>query len=147
MIWLLITIALVSGMLLPVQAGINSQLRTHIGHPIVAAAINFLLGTAALIAVSVAMRAPLPDFSKLSTIPWWLWLGGIYGANYIVISILLAPRLGAATLIGASVTGQMLISLALDHFGFVGYPVHPVNAWRVVGAGFLLTGLLMIQRF
>jgi transporter family-2 protein len=44
MTWLLIMIVLASGMLLPVQAGINAQLRTYVGHPMVAAVINFILG-------------------------------------------------------------------------------------------------------
>jgi len=147
MTWLLIMIVLASGMLLPVQAGINAQLRTYVGHPMVAAVINFILGTSALIAISIVMRAPLPDIAKVSSVPWWLLLGGLYGANYIVVSILLAPRLGAATLIGASVTGQMLISIVLDHYGLIGYRVHPVSGMRMVGAGLLLAGLGLIQRF
>ena len=73
--------------------------------------------------------------------------GGICGAFYIVMTILLAPRLGAATLIGVSVTGQMLASLILDHYGLIGYPVHPVNVWRLAGAGLLLGGLVLIQHF
>jgi transporter family-2 protein len=84
---------------------------------------------------------------KLAAAPWWIWVGGLCGANYIVIAILLAPRLGAATLIAVTVAGQMLVSIVLDHFGFVGYPVHPVNAWRIVGAGLLLAGVGLIQRF
>jgi len=147
MTWLLIIIVVASGMLLPVQAGINAQLRTYVGHPMVAAVINFILGTSALIAVSIAMRVPLPEIAKVASVPWWLLLGGLYGANYIVVSILLAPRLGAATLIGASVTGQMLISIALDHYGLIGYRVHPVSGMRMVGAGLLLAGLGLIQRF
>ena len=69
------------------------------------------------------------------------------GANYIVVLIVLAPRLGAATMIGAVMTGQMLTSLIVDHFGLIGYPVHPASGWRFVGAGLLLLGLGLIQRF
>ena len=92
MIWLLIAITLASGMLLPVQAGVNAQLRTHVGYAMTAAIINFLLGATALFAVSIVMRTPLASFSKLSSVPWWLWLGGLYGANYIVVSILLGAE-------------------------------------------------------
>ena len=147
MIWLLLLIALAAGMLMPVQAGVNAELRTLVGHPILAATINFLVGIIALIVVLIALRAPLPDMGKVSSAPWWVWMGGLCGANYIVVAILLAPRLGAATLIGVSVTGQMLASVILDHFGFVGYPVHPVSVWRIVGTGLMLAGLGLIQRF
>jgi len=57
------------------------------------------------------------------------------------------PRIGAATLLGVSVAGQMLVSLLLDHYGLIGYPVHPVSAWRIVGAALLLAGVWLIQRF
>ena len=147
MIWLLLLIALVAGMLLPVQTGINAELRNLVGQPVLAAAIQFLVGAAALLLVVVAMGAPVPALGKLAAAPWWIWVGGLCGANYIVIAILLAPRLGAATLIAVTVAGQMLVSIVLDHFGFVGYPVHPVNAWRIVGAGLLLAGVGLIQRF
>ena len=90
---------------------------------------------------------PLPQMAKLSSAPWWVWMGGLCGANYIVIAILLAPRLGAATLIAVSVAGQMFVSLLLDHYGLIGYPVHPVSAWRIVGTGLLLVGVALIQRF
>ena len=60
MIWLLLLIALVAGMLLPVQTGINAELRNLVGQPILAAAIQFLVGAAALLLVVVAMGAPVP---------------------------------------------------------------------------------------
>jgi transporter family-2 protein len=41
----------------------------------------------------------------------------------------------------------MLMSLVLDHFGWVGFPVHPINAWRIAGAALLLAGVGLIQRF
>ena len=147
MIWLLLFLALAAGMLLPIQTGINAELRSLVGHPILAGAIQFIVGAAALVLICIAMRAPLPELGKVWSAPWWIWMGGLCGANYIVIAILLAPRLGAATLIAVTVAGQMLVSIILDHFGFIGYPVHPMNIWRIVGAGLLLAGVGLIQKY
>jgi bacterial/archaeal transporter family-2 protein len=147
MFWLLLLITLVAGMLLPVQVGINVELRTAVGHPILAAAIQFLVGALVLIGITIGMGIPLPPVEKLSSAPWWVWFGGICGANYIVIAIFLGPRLGAATLTAVALAGQMLVSLILDHYGVIGYPVHPVSAWRIVGAGLLLAGVGLMQRF
>ncbi len=47
--------------------------------------------------------------------------------------VVVAPRLGAATMIATIIAGQMLASLLLDHFGVAGYAHHPVNAWRIDG--------------
>jgi transporter family-2 protein len=147
MIWLLLFFALTAGMLLPVQSGVNAELRTFVGHPFLAAAIQFLVGTVVLFLVFMATRAPLPAVGKLASAPWWIWLGGICGANFIVVAIVLAPRLGAATLVAVGVTGQMLVSLVLDHYGLIGYPVHPTTPWRIVGTVLLLAGVALIQRF
>jgi len=147
MIWLLLFLALAAGMLLPIQVGINMELRAAVGHPILAAAIQFTVGAAALMALSVAMGIPMPLSGKLAAAPWWVWFGGLCGANYIVIAILVGPRLGAATLTAVSVTGQMLVSMILDHYGVIGYPVHSISGWRILGACLLLAGLTLIQRF
>jgi transporter family-2 protein len=147
MIWLLLFVTLAAGMLLPIQTGINAQLRTVVGHPILAAFIQFVVGAAVLIVVFAATGAPFPQIGKLSSAPWWIWTGGLFGANYIVVAILAGPRLGAGTLLAVTVLGQMLISLVLDHFGWLGFPVHPINAWRIAGAILLLAGVGLIQRF
>lgn len=65
---------------------------------------------------------------------------GRIGAIYIAISILLLPKLGAATVIALIVAGQMVGSLAFDHLGLFGLPVHHLSALRVAGAVFLLVG-------
>ncbi len=57
-IFLLLAIA--AGVLLPVQAGVNAQLRTALGSPVAAALISFLVGTAGLAAAAVLLRVPLP---------------------------------------------------------------------------------------
>ena len=70
---------------------------------------------------------------------------GLFGAIYIAISILLLPRLGAATVIALIVAGQMTGSLAFDHFGLFGLPVHPVTAPRGAGALRLLVGAILVR--
>jgi transporter family-2 protein len=147
MIWIFLTLALVIGVLLPVQAGLNAQMRLLLPHPIVAALVSFLVGSVTLAGVTLFLRIHWVSHSRLASAPWWVWTGGIFGANYVLVALILAPRLGAATLIGLSVTGQMISSVVLDHFGLVGYPVHPVTAGRIVGAALLLIGTLLIQRF
>ena len=60
---------------------------------------------------------------------------------------MLARELGAATLTAAVVTGQLVCSVVLDHFGLLGFEVHPVNAGRVIGCVLLLGGTWLIWKF
>ena len=63
----------------------------------------------------------------------------------IALAILLIPQLGAATFFALLVAGQMLCSLAFDHFGLLGMPVQPASLIRLAGAAFLILGVVMIR--
>ena len=143
--WLLL--ALLVGVALPVQTGINAQLRTQLGNPIIAALVSFVVGTLALSAATLVTRASFPDSAAIGRTAWWHWTGGMLGASYIAATVVLAPRLSAALLVVAILAGQLLASLAVDHFGWIGYPQHPLNAWRLVGAACVVVGVLLIQRY
>jgi bacterial/archaeal transporter family-2 protein len=143
---LLLLLALAAGVLLPVQAGVNAQLRSVVGSPLAAALVSFLVGTAGLGTAAVIFRAPMALRAAWAVSPWWLWLGGLIGALYVVATIVLAPRLGAATLVAAVVAGQMIASLLLDQYGLLGFPTHPINGLRVLGAALVTVGVILVQR-
>jgi transporter family-2 protein len=63
-----------------------------------------------------------------------------------VATIVLAPRLGAATMIAAIVAGQMIASLVLDQYGLLGFPIHPISGVRVFGAALVIGGVILVQR-
>jgi len=143
---LLILCAFLIGIGLPVQSGINAQLRLGVGQPLLAAVISFLVGTLALLGLNVALRVPLPTGETVARIPLWHWVGGLLGAAYIYAAVILAPRLGAATLIAATVAGQMVASVVLDHFGLIGFAPQPLTTGRAAGVLLVIGGVLLIQR-
>ena len=142
----LVLVAILVGVVLPVQAGVNAHLRVGVGHPLLAAFISFAVGTAALLGLNVLLRVPVPSGEQMGRLAWWNWIGGLLGATYIYLAIVLAPRLGAATLVASIVTGQMVTSLILDHFGLIGYPQQSLTPTRFVGAMLVIGGVLLIQR-
>ena len=139
-------LALAAGVLLPVQAGINAQLRSALGSPVAAALISFLVGTLALAAATLLLRVPFP-VSRAWTVTHPLqWSGGIIGALYVLAAVVLAPKLGAGTLVAAVVAGQMMTSLLLDHYGLIGFPIHSLSLVRLIGAALVMAGVVLIQR-
>lgn len=145
MIGLLLLVALLLGAALSVQVGVNAELRTTIGHPIVAATASFVVGTIGLLLVAVVVRPAIPGSAQLARIPWWQWTGGLLGAAYVAAAIVLAPKLGAAALLATIVAGQMTASLLLDHYGLFGFPVQPVSPLRVVAVAMIIGGVLLLQ--
>ncbi|MCK1708083.1 DMT family transporter [Bradyrhizobium sp. 143] len=73
------------------------------------------------------------------------WSGGLFGAIFIALGIFLVPQLGAATFFAPLIAGQMLGSIAFDHFGLLDVPVHPISAIRVAGAALLVGGVVLIR--
>jgi transporter family-2 protein len=129
-----------------VQAGLNAQLRSALGSPVAATLVSFLVGTVGLAAIAVLLRTPLPLGRGWAATTPWQWSGGLIGAVYVLAAIVLAPRLGAATLIAAVVAGQMVTSLVLDQYGLVGFPVHSLTLVRLLGAVLVIAGVILIQR-
>ena len=142
MTWLLLLFAFVAGVALPVQFSINAVLRGFVGGPAVAATISFFGGTLALIVVA---SWPLGD--ALARAPWWAWVGGLLGAVYVLATIIVIPRLGAATTVGLILAGQVIASIVIDHFGLIRVPVHELNIPRLAGAVLVVVGVALVQRF
>jgi bacterial/archaeal transporter family-2 protein len=127
------------------QQAVNSNLRAEIGSPWWAGFISYLGGTLAMFVMVVALREPWLSASAIARSSWMSWTGGIFGAIYIAISILLLPRLGAAVVVALIVVGQMIGALVFDHFGLLGVPETPASPIRVAGAVLLIAGAVLIR--
>jgi bacterial/archaeal transporter family-2 protein len=127
------------------QQAVNADLRLEIGSPWWAGFVSYLGGTIAMLLMVVLMRQPFPSLQMVNRSHWLSWTGGAFGAIYIAISILLLPRLGAASVIALIVAGQMIGSIAFDQFGLLGVPLHPLNVFRLVGAVLLVLGAILVR--
>jgi transporter family-2 protein len=128
-----------------VQQPVNANLRFEIGSAWWAGFVSYLGGTIAMLFMAIVLHEPIQLKQIIQPTQWLSWTGGIFGAIYIAISIFLLPRLGAATAIALIVTGQMIGSLAFDHFGLLGVPEHPANLIRLTGAALLVLGVVLIR--
>ena len=148
MINLFILLMLTAGAGVAAQIVINAQLRVAAGSALWATNISFAVsmaaGLAALTFAAVFAREPLPT-PALWRAPWWIWVGGLGGAAYVLLAILLARQLGAALLSAAGILGQLAASIVLDHYGWFGTPVHRVSAARAIGVVLMAMGVALIR--
>ena len=142
-----IVVAVVVGTFLSLQAGVNARLAPWVGHPIRAAFFSFVIGAIGLLLASLPLDRPWPGPSTLVQAPWWVWTGGLFGACYVVATVVAGPRLGAAVFFSLVVVGQMLAALLLDHLGLLGFARHPINLWRLLGVALLAAGVALIRNF
>ena len=134
-------------MFLPFQAGVNSQLSRMVASPLLAAFASFSIGTLILFTSIWVFRIPMPEWKTVTTIPWGLWTGGLFGAFIVLFTIIATPKLGATTLLAFILTGQMMVSLIVDHTGLFEFPIQPINPGRIAGVLFLILGAYMIKKF
>ena len=139
----LVLAAVVTGAVVPFQAGANAVLGRALGHPLWATAVSLCVSLACIIPVMLLARVEPPTLSGLTHAPRWVWIGGIVGVVYVTGALILAPKLGAAGFIAAVIAGQMLASILIDHWGLIGFPVRPVSPSRLLGLGLILLGLLV----
>ena len=69
------------------------------------------------------------------------------GAFFVSAVATSIPRLGVAMTFSLAIAGQMLITLFLDHFGFLGVPVKEISLVRVLGVTLITIGVILIRKF
>ena len=147
MIALYFAVSLLAGALVTAQTGLNARLKEALGHPLPAVIVSSLIGVVLLVAAMMVARTSVPSPSSAIAAPWSAWLGGVLGAAYAVAVVMLARPLGAATLTALVVTGQLVCSVVLDHFGLLGFELHAASVGRVIGCALLVVGIVLIWRF
>lgn len=140
-----ILIVVLGGGATALQAPTNARLASAVSSPVNAAFISFAVGTLVLGVIATVLHTR-PDVAATRSLPWYAWLGGAYGACFVVAAAWAVPRLGVAMTITLMVGGQLLMSLVLDHFGALGVPQHPMNLGRIAGVGLVLAGVLLVRR-
>lgn len=138
-----------AGASVALQQVLNANLRGQLASPWWAGFISYLVGTIVTLAVALAVPGPRLSLHSLrnGSGNWMAWTGGVFGSIFIAISILMVPRLGAAAVLALIVVGQMIASMAFDHFGLLGTPQHAISAARLLGAGLLVAGVVLIRWF
>jgi len=139
-------VALVAGGMIALQAPINAEAATRLGHPISAATMSFCVGTIALIALTVLFARNSTNLGALQTMPLYMLLGGgLLGAVYVTVNLVLAPKIGVAAIMALGIAGQLVTALLLDRFGMFELLAREMSVGRVTGAVLVLVGALMVR--
>ncbi len=87
--------------------------------------------------------APIGDIRGVS---WYYLTGGILGALYVTCVLVTVRTLGAGGVTAATITGQLAMSVVLDHFGWLGVERDPLTLDRFAGLVLLAAGTFLIVR-
>ena len=141
-----VLLAMVAGASVALQQILNANLRTALNSAAWSGFVSYALGVVCMALLALALRDPVPSLSVAARIPWWAWGGGLFGAIFIALGIVLVPQLGAAAFIAFLIAGQMIASVAFDHFGLFGLSQRSIDFPRILGIALLIGGVVMIRR-
>lgn len=130
----LLALAVFAGLAVSVQLACNGQVGQRAGEPLVAALLNFAVGTLALLAAAAALAATAGRGLLAHGLPtvWWLYLGGPLGAVFVTVAVYAVRELGVLRLSLAVIAGQLAGGLAIDRWAPGPHP--PIGPATLAGA-------------
>ncbi|KQT61732.1 hypothetical protein ASG52_02120 [Methylobacterium sp. Leaf456] len=136
---------LIAGIANAIQPGQTTQLAKALGQPFTAGLVSMFVGTLGMFAVGLLSgHLSVPSLQQAGQAPWWAWLGGLVGVGLLIAQLFVAQRIGAAPFLGLLVTAGVVTSIALDHFGLVGFDVHAAGPMRLFGGALMIAGVTFV---
>ena len=145
-ITLYLIMGIIIGMFFPIQASISARLSSYSKTPLTASFIAFSLGTVILFIINLIVD-PIGittgiDFSY----PLYVFIGGaITGVGFNLANIILFSKLGASITTLVTVTGQMIVGILIDHFGWFGVPANPISITTALGVVIMIFAISLAQ--
>jgi transporter family-2 protein len=127
-----------------IQGVLNSALADKVGtfgSVLVITIINLtLVGLIVLIFPHAISLQSLPGWNN-----WYLYLGGVLGVFILTAMIIIIPRYGATQSFIYIISGQLVTSLLIDHFGYFGVEKTPINTTNVLGIILFVLGAYLVN--
>lgn len=133
------------GMLMPVQASINSRLAVSLKSPYRSALIVFGVASLSLILLLVLTgQTPWPSPAQISQLPPWMWMAGIFTVSGTTLNIIVFPRIGSLNSVILPLLGQISMSLMIEHFGLFANDIAAVTFRDLLLLALFIVGVYIV---
>jgi transporter family-2 protein len=133
----------VAGGFIALQAPINAGLGGKVGK-LPAATVSFTIGTLVLIAITLLFAGGFGKVGEARHLQWYYLMGGVLGAIYVTTALIAVKTLGAGGVTGATIAGQLAMSVTLDRLGVLGLAEREITPTRMVGVVLLAAGTFLV---
>lgn len=130
-----------SGVLLACMQSFNGELSTTIGIYGTSFLVHLIGGILIVFYIKVMKKEKI----KLAPMPLYVYCGGLCGLILVSFTSLTISHIGNVLTTCLSITGQIFLSILLDHFGLFGVQQVPFNSKRIPALIFVLVGVLLIS--
>jgi transporter family-2 protein len=139
-------LAMVAGLSNPIQSAANATLNKTLGHPLLAVVIIYAVAVAALLLGLVVTGTPARLVAeKAGNIPWWAYGAGICNLVFAFAGATATQKIGSGAFTVTVLVTAVVLSIVLDHYGWLGLPVRPATWPRMIGAALAIGGVTMVS--
>lgn len=139
----LIGIAVMAGVAVTLQAQFMGLLDRSLG-TLTGVFITYAGGGLVITLLLAALRGG--NLKNWQSVPWYAYSAGVLGLIIVGSIGYVVPRLGVAKGFTLIVASQFLIAALIDHFGFLGATVRPMDMTRSLGLCFMLLGVWLVVK-
>lgn len=136
-------LALAGGIAMGIQAVVNGGLGKKVG-ALEASFISFFIGTAALFFLVLFLGKG--NLLAISEVPKGQLIGGLLGAFFVVVLVIVSPEIGVTATLISVIVGQLLIGSLIDHFGLFGGERFPIDFKKGIALLLMLASIYIFQK-
>jgi transporter family-2 protein len=140
---LLIIIAIIGGVAVTLQGQFMGLMDQGLG---TRESVFLTYASGGLLACLAMLAARGGNLRAWHEVPWYALTAGLLGLLIVGTIGYTVPRLGLATAFTIMVAAQFIVAALIDHFGWLGAQVRPVELSRLAGIGVLILGVWLITR-
>ncbi len=141
---LLLLLSMLVGGVVTSYLTLNSLLSKEVGSDLLANLPYFVLALLVTLCMLFILDSPVP-FVKLTEVPWYYLTAGLFAGAALYATTLLIGSVGPDKFFVASVSGQLIISVALTHFGWLGTEQVEVDWRKVLGIALAISGAVLVS--
>lgn len=135
-------LALLAGAALSFEGAIYAELGKTIGQ-IETSFYNFFMGS--IIMGLLWLFFGKGELSYTLKAPKWSLLGGVMGVVYLTSIVVSVPFVGVGITMVAVIIGQLVMSMVIEHFGWLGSKKTRVNKEKIFAVISMIIALILIN--
>ena len=133
-------LALAIGALISVMVSLNSGLESYVGSTYSVVIIHAV----GLISILIVAAIKKEKVVIKEAIPFYLFLGGIFGVMLTLVNVITIGSLGVALTTALAVFGQLVFSSLVDHFGLFGLTKYEFNPKKLIVFLIVFIGIVIM---
>jgi len=135
-------LALIAGAALSFEGAIYAELGKTVGQ-IETSFYNFFMGS--IIMGLLWIFFGKGDLSYTLKAPKWTLLGGGLGVVYLTAIVVSVPYVGVGISMVAVIIGQLVMSMVIEHFGWLGSKKTKINKEKIFAVISMIIALILIN--